>query len=396
MSRSAGKDVIVVGLGAMGSAAAYHLASRGHRVAGLDRFRPPHRQGSSHGRSRAIRQAYFEDPAYVPLVLRAYELWERLEADSGRELLQRTGCLMLGGEDSEVVSGSLASAREHDLPHRLLDAAELGRHYPQMEPEAGTVGLLEEEGGVLGPEDCIEVHLELASRVGADLRFDEAVQGWRATGEGVEVRTARNRLRADALVMTAGPWVPDLLATAGGTGGTWSRSLRPRRTVMTWIEPRGGVGPWLPERFPVWVWDLGDGRPISYGFPALEGTGGGVKVGLHSGGEPTDAETVDRKTHPADHDALMGGLVGFPDLVDGESLRDCVCLYTDTPDGHFLLAPVPETPQVLVAAGFSGHGFKFAGVVGEILADLVEEGSTEHPISLFSPDRAGFRAPFRG
>src|SRR6266850_1119389 len=197
---AASYDVIVLGLGAMGSAAACHLARRGARVLGLDRFAPPHPNGSSSGRSRIIREAYFEHPAYVPMVQRAYELWQALERDSGRRLLLPTGGLMIGPPDGLLVSGALLSATTHGLPHEILDAAALRRRAPALHPEPGTVAVAEPRAGVLFPEECVAAHLEQATRAGATLGLDEAVEAWSATADGVEVRTSRGRHRAGKLL----------------------------------------------------------------------------------------------------------------------------------------------------------------------------------------------------
>lgn len=374
-------DVIVVGLGAMGSAAALHLARRRRRVLGLERYRPGHDQGSSHGRSRIIRKAYFENPAYVPLLLRAYELWRALERDSGRALLRITGGLMIGPAESEVFDGALASARRHGLAHEVLEAAELSRRFPAIRPEPETLAVWEPDAGVVRPEDSVGAQLELAGRAGAELRFEEPLVAWTASDgrEGVEVRTERGSYRAAVLVFAPGAWAPGLL-------GDFGIRLQVARQVMFWFDPAGGVRPFLPDRFPVYIWDP-KGGPVFYGFPALDGPGGGVKVAIHHGGVACTPETVDRAVGPAEASAMRACLRDrLPDL-DGRLLDAKTCFYTNTPDQHFVIGRHPGCPQVMVAAGFSGHGFKFAPVVGEILADLALDGSTRHPIGLFSPNR---------
>lgn len=387
-------DVIVIGLGGMGSAAAYHLAGRGRaggrrlRVLGLERHGPAHDQGSSHGRSRVIRQAYFEDPAYVPLLLRAYELWEALERDSGRNLLTITGGLMMGAPTSEVVTGSARSAREHGLPHEMLDAAEIRRRFPPFVPGAEVVGLYEPKAGVVLPEESVRAHLGGAARRGAELRFEEPILTWEAApaGEGVAVTTARGRYEAGRLVLAPGAWAPDLLAGL-------DLPLAVTRQVMFWFDPAGGVEPYLPDRFPIYIWerDPAEGLPF-YGFPALDGPDGGVKVAIHGGGERCTPGTIDRRIRPEDEAAMRAAIGGRMPTLNGR-LRDArTCMYTNTPDGHFVLGLDPRHPQVAVAAGFSGHGYKFATVVGEILADLAMDGTTRHPVGLFRPGRfAGAR-----
>lgn len=374
-------DVIVVGLGGMGSAAAYHLARRGQRVLGLERFTPAHDRGSSHGRSRVIRQAYFEDPAYVPLVLRAYELWGEAEQAAGAELLLITGALMIGAPDSEVVAGSLRSAREWDLDHELLDAGDLRRRFPVFAPAADTVALYEAQAGVVRPEAAVEAHLALAAQAGADLRFEEQIVAWEAdsSGEGVTVTTGRGTERAGRLVLCPGAWAPELLADLGV-------ALMVERQLQFWFQPSGDPDAFLPGRYPVWVWDGGgDGQP--YSLPAIDGPDSGVKAAWFRRGGPCTADTLDRNVSAAEVGEMAETLRARVPLLPGRFLRAVACMYTNTPDQHFVVAPHPAHPQVAVACGFSGHGFKFAPVIGEILADLAIDGTTAHPIGLFDPRR---------
>jgi len=376
-------DFIVLGLGAMGSAAAFHLARRGRRVLGLERFTPAHDLGSSHGRSRVIRQAYFEDPAYVPLVLRAYELWREAERASGADLLLITGALMIGAPDSEVVAGSLRSAREWGLDHELLDATDLRRRFPTFAPTADTVALYENQAGIVRPEAAVTAHLHLAAEAGAELRFEEPVIAWDAegSGEGVTVETARSVERAGRLVICPGAWAPELLSDLGVPFAV-------ERQVQFWFEPVGGVDPFLPGRHPVWVWDGGgDGQP--YGLPAVDGPAGGVKAAWFRRGRPCTADTVDRVVSAAEVNEIAETLRERIPSLAGQFLRAAPCLYTNTPDQHFVVASHPRHRQVIVACGFSGHGFKFAPVVGEILADLATSGTTAHSIALFDPARFG-------
>lgn len=380
---------IVLGLGAMGSAAACQLASRcsstGKKILGLDRFHPPHTFGSSHGETRVIRQAYFEHPDYVPLLKTCYDRWHRLEHDYGDTLLQQTGALMIGPENSDVVAGSLRAAREHGLPHQLLDAAELRRRYPVLRPPAGTMALYEEVAGALAPESCITAHLEAAAQAGAELHFSERVESWTADPgrDGVTVRTSAGTYQAEHLVLAAGAWMPDLLYSAGSTEES---RLQADRKVLLWLEPEGGERGFMPHEFPIWVWEP-EGEYAFYGFPALDGRGGGVKAGLHTNRDDCHADELDRDVHGEDAEALYKLLRQFIPRLDGEILHSTVCMYTHTPDDHFLLGPHPDHAQVTVAGGFSGHGFKFSVLVGEIVADLVLEGKTTHPIGLFAPDR---------
>ncbi len=376
-----GYDVIVIGLGAMGSAAAYHLARRGRRVLGLERFTPAHNRGSSHGGSRIIRQAYFEDPAYVPLVLRAYELWREVERATGADLLLITGVLMMGGPESEPVAGSRRSARQWGLDHQVLEASEVRRRFPAFSPDRETVGFYEAQAGVLRPEAAVAAHLDLAAAAGAELRFSEPAVAWTAgdDGAGVTVTTAAGEARADRLVVCPGAWAPDVLAGLGVP-------LVVERQVQFWFEPAGGLEPFLPGSFPVWLWDDGGDR-LFYGLPALDGPDGGVKVGWHRPGPSCHPDTLDRTVSPAEVDEIAEAVRRRLPKAPGRFLRAAPCMYTLTPDQHFVLAAHPRHPQVIVACGFSGHGFKFAPVVGEILADLATSGATAHPIALFDPRR---------
>ncbi|WP_448627649.1 N-methyl-L-tryptophan oxidase [Geodermatophilus sp. URMC 64] len=375
-------DVIVLGLGGMGSAAAAHLAARGQRVLGLERFRPAHALGSSHGGSRIIRQSYFEDPAYVPLVLRAYELWERVERDSGADLLTITGGLYVGRPEVPTVAGALASAREHGLPHEVLDAAEIRRRFPTMTPADDEVALYEDVAGFVRPEAAVHAHLELAARAGAELRFEEPALGWTATpGGGVRVTTAAGSYEAAKLVVCPGAWAPRLLADLGVP-------FTVERQVMYWFEPDGGIGPF--ERHPIWIHGAADDLQL-YGFPAIDGPDGGVKTAIFRRGTPCTPESIDRVVHPEEVAFIAGRLRAVIPTLPGRFLTGVACMYTNTPDEHFVVARHPEHEQVTVACGFSGHGFKFVPVVGEVLADLVTEGTTRHPIGLFDPRRPALR-----
>ncbi|WP_338676711.1 N-methyl-L-tryptophan oxidase [Streptomyces sp. SCSIO 30461] len=373
-------DVIVLGLGGMGSAAAHHLAVRGARVIGLEKFGPAHDKGSSHGGSRITRQAYFEGADYVPLLLRAYELYARLERDSGRSLATFCGGVMIGRPDSRPVAGALRSAEQWGLPHELLDAAELHRRFPAFTPGPDEAALYEPRAGLLRPEETVSAHLELAARDGAELCFGEPVIRWEADGRGVRVQTAERVLTAGQLVVCPGAWAPDLLPCLGVP-------ITVERQVMYWFQPTSGTGPYTPDRHPVFVWEDGDGVQI-YGFPAIDGPEGGVKAAFFRKGEVCTPETIDRAVHEGEIRAMADQLATRLPAVPGAFLRAATCMYSTTPDEHFVIARHPRYPEsVTVACGFSGHGFKFVTVVGEILADLALTGTTAHPVELFAPGR---------
>lgn len=334
-------DVIVLGLGGMGSAVTAHLAARGQRVLGLEQFRPPHDQGSSHGRSRVIRQAYFEDLAYVPLLLRAYELWRELERTTGHSLLTITGGLMLGAPDSAVVAGSQRSAKQHGLPHELLDAREIKRRFPQFQPEADTVALYEKNAGVVRPEESVAAHLEIATQLGATLQMEERVLAWQAGSDRVSVTTARGEYEAGRLVVCAGPWAGPLLADLG-------LPFQIERQVQLWFQPEGGIESFLPGKFPVWIWQTRDGAH-PYGIPALDGPRGGVKVAVHHGGANRfcTTENVQREVLETEITAARSAVASRLPAVNGRCLRATTCLYTSLPDEHFLIDRHPDRKSVV-------------------------------------------------
>jgi sarcosine oxidase len=374
-------DVIVIGLGGMGSAAAYHLAGRGRRVLGLERYHPVHALGASHGGSRIYRQSYAEGSSYVPLLLRSRELWDELASDCGQDVFTTTGGLVLGAHDSPMVAGSVRSARDWGLAHEMLDSAEIRRRFPTFTPADDEVAFYEREAGVARPELTVSAHLDLAARHGADLRFEEPVLSWQIDAPGnARVVTAKDTYVADRLVIAPGAWASRLLQGL-------DVPVRVERRVMYWFAPQGGTAPFTPDRHPVYVWEDRDGGDI-YGFPALDGADGGAKVAFHAKGSLADPDRLDREIHPQEVEAMRAYLrPRIPALAGGRFLTGAACTYTLTPDEHFVLSAHPHHPQVTIACGFSGHGFKFVPVIGEIIADLAIEGSTAHPIAPFDARR---------
>jgi sarcosine oxidase len=377
-------DAIVVGLGSMGSSAAYHLAARGLRVVGLDRFEPPHGRGAHSGGSRIIRTAYMEGAQYVPLVHRAYELWRALERDAGESLLTVTGGLMLGRPDSVTVAGALAAARAHGLAHELLDADQVRGRFPAFAPADDEVGLFEDGAGLVRPERAIAAQLALARAHGADLRTGAEVRSWTATGDGATVTTTDGVLEADRLILAPGAWASDLLGIA--------IPMRVRRRIQHFWRPTEPAD-FEPGRLPVWIWDWPPDQ-IGYGLPAVDGE---VKAALHRGDDAVDPD-VGAAPATADEVAAMRDLLAtrMPQLAEGVWLGAKPCLYTLTPDEHFVLGAHPASPHVWVAAGFSGHGFKFVPVVGEILADLAVTGQTAYQIGIFAPTRVAMTGELEG
>ena len=372
-------DVIILGLGAMGSAAAQHLADRRVKVLGIEQFTASHDQGSSHGGTRMIRQAYWESPDYIPLVLRAYELWEKLEKDTDTKLLTITGGLILGSAEGQLVKGGIAAAQAHGIRYSELSPADIRARFPAIAPLDHDVGVFEERAGFLFPEECIRAQLKLAAQNGAELHFNEKVINWTAQPDRVTVTTDQAVYEAERLVIAAGPWANESLRHLF--------PLRVTRQVMTWIEPSSEVEAFLPDRFPVFLCESPDGGHLSYGFPAVDGPSGGVKAAIHGSHTECTPDTIDRVIHEIDGAEVIRQVRPRFPALDGEILKAKTCMYTMTPDEHFILGQHPEYPSVSIACGFSGHGFKFASVVGEILADLALTGRTNRPIGIFSPAR---------
>jgi sarcosine oxidase len=370
-------DAIVIGLGGMGAASAYHLARRGKRVLGLEQFDLLHERGSSHGLTRIIRLAYHEHPSYVPLLRRAYELWHDLEADAGEWLLVTTGSLEGGPEDGPTFRGALEAAELHDLPHEVLDAAEMRRRYPAYAGfDASTRVVHQPDGGFLLAERTILAHVNGALAAGAELRFREPVLGWEPAGDGVRVTSERASYEADRLVVCAGAWARALVPGL-------ARLAVPERQVLAWLQPMRAEL-FAPDRFPVFLIDVADGS--YYGFPVHDVPG--FKFGrYHHLAEEIDPSDEDRSVRP-DDEALLRAFAEryFPDGA-GATVMLKACMFTNSPDEHFLLGAIADTPQVSLFAGESGHGYKFASVVGEILADLAVDGGTRHDIGLFRLDR---------
>lgn len=356
----------------MGSAAAWQLARRGLRVLGLDRHAPPHFLGSSHGRTRIIREAYFEHPLYVPLVQRAYELWAELERAAGRPLMRITGGLMIGGRDSGVFAGAVRSAREHALPHQELTAGEVQRRFPGLAPAENMAAVLEPRAGMLFPEACVEALQQEARAAGAVLEHEEPVTSWEAGRAGVTVTTPRARYEAGHLVLSAGPWMARLVAPM-------ELPLQVERQLSHWFEPMPPTDAFAAPRCPVTIWETAPGRV----FYTLPDAGQGLKAGIHHDGAVVDPETVDREPRPEDEARIRALLARFMPTANGRLLDARVCLYTNTPDQHFVIDRHPEHPRVIVASPCSGHGFKFGAAIGEVLADLVTDGRSAFDLSPF-------------
>jgi sarcosine oxidase len=365
-------DAIVLGVGGMGSATLFELARRGHRVLGLEQFALGHDRGSSHGHTRIIRKAYYEHPDYVPLVERAYVRWHDMEQRQGRRLLTPCPCLSIGRADSELIAGVVRSAGEHRLPIECLAPSELRDRYPMFHFDGAEVGVLERSAGFLYVDDCVAAHVAEARRLGAVVHDNEEAVAWQVQGDAVTVQTRKETYTASRLVLSAGPW-------AGRFLGQLGVALSLMRQVVFWIGTNND-DKYRPDVFPIYIADTPEG--YFYGLPALDANG--LKVAQHYGArELTEPAEVERAVTAPDETHVRRFLELHLPGATGPVRQSSVCIYTLTADRHFLIDVHPEHPQVVFAAGFSGHGFKFASVVGEILADLCDAGRTVWPIGLF-------------
>jgi len=372
-------DVVVLGVGGMGSAAVYHLARRGYDVVGIEQYDVPHSEGSSHGFTRIIRLPQYENPSYVPLIRRAFDLWENLDATHPRRLLHRVGSVDIGDPDIEsIYTGSKRSCAHHNIEHDDLSAAALNDRFPGYEVPDDYRAVYQPDGGFLHCEQSTVAHVNVAHDHGATVRARERVKGWDEDGDGVTVRTDDRTYQADWLVVTAGAWTGQLLPDL-------SEYLEPERQVLGWFQPES---PELfrPEEFPVFVADIAEGH--YYGFPTFEVPGYKVGKFNHRGETGTPSELASEPD--AEDERLLREFTEqyFPEAA-GPTMRLSTCMFTNTPDEDFIIDRHPEHDRVVVGAGFSGHGFKFASAVGEILADLVADGRTDQPIEPFRIDRLG-------
>jgi sarcosine oxidase len=384
-------DTIVLGLGAMGSAAIYQLAKRGHRVLGIDQFPPPHHYGSSHGETRIIRQAIGEGEEYVPLTLRSYELWREIEREAGKELLVITGGLILERQHSNsmmhgrrnFLARTVQCARRFNIRHEILETQDIRKRYPQF-AVTKEFGYFEYEIGYLRPELCIQAQLYLAKRHGAQLQTNEKVLSINPDGfnKGVMVKTDRAVYGADKLIIAAGSWVTQFLELS------YAQHFRIYRQVMFWFKIQNDLqNQFLPGKFPIfiWVFEIGGGN-VFYGFPSLDGKT--IKMATEQYANVTTPEQVDREITDDEKntmykDYLLGRLPGITNACD----QAASCLYTTTPDSNFVIDFYPGHPQVIIASPCSGHGFKHSAAIGEVLAELVLEGKSKTDISSFGIDR---------
>lgn len=374
-------DAIVVGTGIMGASALASLAAAGLKVLGIDRFDPPHDRGSSHGHTRVTRKAYFEDPRYVPLLQQSFARYRSLEQEVGRPLFQPTAGCYFGAPDHEGMRGVARAAREHDLPHRTYGAGALPAGLP-LRAGPHDHAVIEDDAGVLAAEGMVQAFLEVAEKYGAARRANVRVLGLERAGGEVRVRTDDGVFTAGHVVLAMGGHAaePALLPPIA--------PLVVERQVQLFFRPASPEA-FTCERMPIFLRFGGEGERTFYGIPIVPRFGGrsaeAVKVCAHHGGAQTTAETIDREVHPEDEAPVRAFVQRHLPTLGEHVVERRVCLYTNTPDDHFVIGPHPAMPRVVVAAGFSGHGFKLAPAVGTLVRDLVMDGGPPHP--LFDPRR---------
>jgi sarcosine oxidase len=364
-------DVAVIGLGAMGSAAAWQAARRGAKVLGIDQFRPPHALGSSHGDSRITRLAIGEGEQYTPLVLRANEIWREIERETGEKLHVVTGELIISGPARSATThvanffeNTLAAARRFGIEHELLDAAQIRKRFPQFAVRDNEVGYFEPGAGYLRPERCIAAQLQLAGAAGAELQLDERVRAIDDRGGPVRITTDRGTYEAKQAILSVGAWLPGFIEPA------IARPLTVTRQVLYWFAPRGDIREFEAPRVPVWIWELQESKHVIYGFPAIDGVGGGVKVATEQYTRTTTAESVDREVGAGEKRAMHALLAPYVPGLSDRCLKAVACLYTATPDFQFWIDRHPRMPKVVIVSACSGHGFKHSAAIGERVAGM--------------------------
>jgi len=369
-------DVAIVGAGAAGSAAAYHLSKTGKKILVLDRFNPPHNFGSSHGQSRIIREAYFESPLYVPLVQQAYQLWYQLERESNKKLLLKTGGLMLGTHETKVVQGAMLSAVQHHLPYEYLSSDTIKERFPGFHPTKETVGIYEQNAGILFPEECIKTNLELAKNSNTHFCFNEIVASLKSDGSEVAIATNKENYVATKVIVSAGAWLNELLPEL-------QLPLTITRQTLFWFKcSEKDAKKYLTENFPVYIWQI-EKEKTFYGFPDL---GEGIKIAIHHGGKITTADTVDRMVKQEEIDEVSSLIKDYLG-IDATFNYAAVCMYTNTPDENFIIDFHPAYKNIIIASPCSGHGFKFSIATGKLLCDMALEKRLDFDISVFSIKR---------
>ncbi len=378
-------EVLVLGLGAMGSAAAFQLAKRGRKVLGIDRFAPPHSLGSSHGETRITRLAIGEGEHYTPLVLRSHELWREIEKETGADLLTITGGLIISSSArtamlhvDQFFSNTVAAAEKYRIPHQILRAEEIRTRFPQFHVRDDEIGYYEPSAGFLRPEACIDAQLQLAKAYGAAIHTNERVLDFQAAADEVTVTTEQRTYSAEKLIISAGAWLPQLI------GETYATPFKVLRQLLFWFDVKGPIAPFLPANCPIFIWELQGPQQAIYGFPAINGAEGGVKVATQQYEHTTTPDTVNREVSQQEAAAMHTKYVApyMPDL-SSRCIKAVSCLYTATPDVEFVIDFHPQSQRIIIASPCSGHGFKHSAAIGEALAELATKGKSRFDLSAF-------------
>lgn len=383
----AASEFIVLGLGAMGSAAAFQLVRRGREVLAIDQFSPPHIYGSSHGETRITRCAIGEASYYSPLALRSHEIWRDIEAETGANLLTITGGLIISSPArtarlhvDDFFANTVAAAQRFGIAHELFDTAEIRRRFPQFRVRDGEQGYFEPGAGFLRPEACVAAQLQLARRFGAEIRTNERVLGFEPLADSVLVHTSHDTIRTKKLILCAGPWLPQLIGPQLGA------SFRILRQVLFWFGVED-VGLYGARNCPVYIWELqGPDRAI-YGFPAIDGPAAGIKIATQQYQTTTTPDSVEREVSPSEISAMHRLIAPFFSGLTDHCIKAVTCLYTQTSDSGFVICPHPDSDRVIIASPCSGHGFKHSAAIGELLADISTGTAPRIDLSPFSLSR---------
>lgn len=370
-------DVIVLGLGANGSSALYHLSKSGYKVCGIDRFAPPHSHGSSHGESRIIRQAYHEHPMYVPLVKEAYKLWYELEKECKNKLFLQTGGIMLGDENTSVVKGAKLSAETHNIAYEYLEGEEIQQRFPAFKTTKETVGVLETKAGILFPEECIKANLQLAKQNGAELMLNEKVVSIKTEQNIITINTDKNKLQTRKLIVSAGAWLNQLLPEL-------NLPLTIERQVLYWYKNKDiSLQEFVESNaLPIYIWEYRQNQ-MFYGFPDL---GNGIKVAPHHSGKTIEPDLLSQVVSD-DEIKNMNNIVDEFVNIQPQFSHSAVCMYTNTPDEHFIIDVHPKHSNIIIGSPCSGHGFKFSSLTGKILCDMALEKEVPFDLKPFAISR---------
>ena len=382
-------DKIVLGLGERGSAAVYRLAKRGSKVLGIDQFSPPHIFGSSHGDTRITRQAIGEGEQYTPIALRSYEIWQEIEKETGKKLLEMNGGLIISSGAKTAINhvenffeNTIAAAKKYNIKHEILDSSQIRKRFPQFNVQDNESGYYEYNAGFLRPEECVGAQISLAEKYGATIRRNEKVESFSEKDGIVTVKTNLGEYGAKKLIISAGPWFPALIEDE------YAKFFKVIRQVLFWFDVKTSIEHFEPKNFPIFIWELQGNKQGMYGFPAIDGQSGGVKIASEQYETTTTADTVNREVSKEEIKAMYENFIApyFPDLSD-KCVKAVSCLYTVTPDSHFVIDTHPKYPSIILASPCSGHGFKHSAAIGEILAQLAIDGKSKVDISSFGIKR---------